>query len=123
MGRLSDLGSRRLTVDEFLAKVSAGIEPGVQRFRLAGRSLGEREYSLPGGFQAIVRNGQNGRVDCQLVLAQDLDDVAVGRRIENLEYVRSGGQHAKALEVNARNLHRTAEGEYGFPVPFGRLYI
>src|SRR6202043_333858 len=110
-----------LRIDEFLAPVSAGIEPGPKRFRLTGRSFSECDYGLVGGFEAIVRDSQNRGVDGRFVFAEDLDDVAVGLRIQDLEHISAGGQHTPPGKVNPWNLHRTAKGDHGFPVPIVSL--
>ena len=51
------------------------------------------------------------------VLVEDLDDVAVGLRIQDLEHVSAGGQHTPSREMNPGNLHGTAKGDHGLPVP------
>ena len=48
------------------------------------------------------------------VLAEHLDNVPVGRRVRQLEYISSRRQRL------ARNLNRTAEAEDGPLIPLGR---
>jgi hypothetical protein len=123
-GRVSGFGqlySFCLRVDEFLAPISARVEPCAQRFRLARRSFSKCDHGLVGGFEAIVRDSQNRGIDSLFVLAEDLDDVAIGLRIQNLEHISAGGQYAPPDQMNAWNFHRAAKGDHGFPVPIVRL--
>lgn len=57
-------------------------------------------HGLVRRFEAIVRNSQNCGVDRCFVLIKDLDDVAVGLGVQNLEYISAGGQHTPTGEVH-----------------------
>ena len=85
-GRVGRFGQRyclRLRINEFLAPIFAGIEPGAQRFRLAGRSFAKCDHHFVRRLEAIVRNGQDRRADGRFVFVEDLDNVAVGLRIQH----------------------------------------
>ena len=104
-------------VNEFLARITTGIKPGPQGLRLADRPLKEADNSLVGNFQAVIRDGQNRGENFGFRLVENLDNVAVGLRIQNLEYISTGGQNAFTLTVNAGNLNWTAKSDNRFLVP------
>ena len=47
------------SLDEFLAPIAARVKPGAQHFRLACRSLAERNHCLVSRLKAVVRNSEN----------------------------------------------------------------
>src|SRR5258708_6712107 len=79
MGHSGYFNRLRFVISKLLAKIVARIEPCAHRARLAGRSLPELERGLIGRFQAIVRDGQDGRDHSLLILLEDAHNMPVGK--------------------------------------------
>src|SRR5271170_5832957 len=75
-GQLNGSGLR---VNKFLAEVIAGIEPGLEGFRIVARALGEFNDGVAGRSEAVVVDGQDGGDEMRAIGIEDLHDVAVGR--------------------------------------------
>ena len=77
----------------------------------------ERNHCLVSRLKAVVRNSENGSVDGGFVLVKDLNDVAIGPGIQDLKYVRAGGQYAPSRQVNPRSLDRICKCDDGLSIP------
>lgn len=109
---LSNFGGSRLRIPEFLAKVISGIKPCAQSFGLACRCLPETDYRLSSATEPIVRYRDNCSESVVLALILDLDDVAIGLRINELKHISAG------LKNYSWYFHGFRNGHDCFFVPF-----
>src|SRR5207237_6508002 len=96
---------------ELVACAIARVIPDLHGLRRSARALGEEDQWLVRGFEPVVGDRENGRVDLLLVLVEHLLDVAVAGDVGELEDVAARRQR------RARHLHGAAEGEDRFLVP------
>ena len=81
-----------LRINKFLAEIIAGIKPRLQGFRVVARALCELDDGIARWFKAVVVDCQNGGDEMRAIRIEDLNDVAVGWRIEQDERVSSSRQ-------------------------------
>src|SRR6202521_1169408 len=109
--RLGQLNRTDPRINEFLAKIVTRVEPSAESIRSIGWTFAKLHDGLARWLQPIVIDGEDGGDDLASVRIEDLDDVTVGERIQQLKRVRSGGKNFPG------NFHGLAEGDDGFLVP------
>src|ERR1700722_1382441 len=98
-------------VDEFLSRVIAGIEPTVKGHWRIARAFVKFENGPIRKIRTEVRDRQNGCQELGFLCIPDLDDASIGRRVQELEDIGSGGQDLPG------NFYRIAESYDGLPIP------
>src|SRR5947207_13026395 len=98
-------------IAELLAEVIARVEPGVQSRCGSLRRFVEQEAGMAGRPQPVIGNCHYGVDNMPLIFGEDLDDVPVGRRIEQLEYIGDSRQYS------VLNLYRLVRSKVSFLVP------
>src|SRR6202051_4685000 len=88
------------------------IKPRPDGSRRAGRPCPKRDYRLVGWLQTVIRYRQDTRVEMCLVLVENLDDVAVGSRIQQLKNIPPSRQ-----DLATGNLDLVVECHNSFLVP------